>query len=163
MVPGAPNIPKIPLGFATDLTVKPLPSGQHGLRLILGNGDPVYCNAPRTLWFDMMCDPTAPATAPPNTTMYGNFDIVSIIFCVISLLFLSSMPPHTRDARCGVRYLHSARACWMRTLVVFGYYYYCVFFGGVFFVYFFGCLRLHLSNPKLTTTVNLLYHLTYEP
>ena len=136
MVPGAPNIPKIPLGFATDLTVKPLPSGQHGLRLILGNGDPVYCNAPRTLWFDMVCDPTAPATAPPNATMYGNFDIVSIIFCVISLLFLSSMPPHTRDAVYATYIVPVLVGCglWLFLVIIIIVY----FLGGCFLCIFLG-------------------------
>lgn len=56
-VPSLPGIPTIPLGYATALTVQPLPPsvGAEGLRLILGGGDPRYCGTTqRQVWY--VCD-----------------------------------------------------------------------------------------------------------
>ena len=72
-MPSLPGIPTIPLGYATALTVQPLPPsvGAAGLRLVLGNGDPRYCGSTaRQVWYDMVCDPTASADAPPNKQIF---------------------------------------------------------------------------------------------
>ena len=72
-VPTLPGIPVIPLGYATALTVVPLPAVTGtvggGMRLVFGNGDPVYCPGPRQVWYDMVCDTTVPPQNPPNSTM----------------------------------------------------------------------------------------------
>ena len=49
-----------------------LPGAQEGVRLILGGGDklPGCGGTGRTLWYDMVCDPSAAPDAGPNATMF---------------------------------------------------------------------------------------------
>lgn len=65
------STPPIPLGYLSDATAGPLPTGEEGMRLVLGggSGNP-GCNHGRTLWYDFYCAKQEAQAAGPNATMF---------------------------------------------------------------------------------------------